>query len=50
METYKSKGTIEILVVSGNTPWRDRDRDIKNRGNWDKDRDIQIKGNDSGCQ
>ena len=36
-----------FVVVTRNTPWRDKDRDMRNKVKRDKDRDIQINGN--GC-
>ena len=38
-------GTIAFVAVTRNTLWRDKDRDMKNKGKRDKDRDIQINGN-----
>ena len=34
-----------FVVVGRNTPWRNRDRDMKDKGKWDKDRHIQINWN-----
>ena len=36
---------LVYVIVTGNTTWRDRDRDMRNKGKWDKGRGIQIKGN-----
>ena len=40
-------GTIAIVVITRNTPWKDKD--MRNKGKWDKERDIRIKGNNHDC-